>query len=195
MSYVRTAVVRRCVLTMPCIAPRAPAGTIPMSLVPRKDWVLKRHAIRPVGPDDPNTFFDKSAREWITMVFPSLNPSGRQSVTQLEKWLAKQNIDSHVAAIAESAAEARRHMSNPEDTLAIAEYMVSSHEGSLAVLQKVALPLEGTSMLCHTDTWVPFQAQQVYAIAFHEIVRQVSTHCVERGVLLARCVHALSHSH
>ena len=32
--------------------------------------------MRPPDADDVNTFFDKSAREWITMVFPSLNPSG-----------------------------------------------------------------------------------------------------------------------
>ena len=30
------------------------------------------------------------------------------------------------------------------------------------------------------------QAQVVYSVAFHEVVRQVSTHCIERGHLLAR---------
>ena len=51
-------------------------GNVPVSLVPRDQWVLRRSKVRPAGKEDPNTFFDKSAREWITMVFPSLNPSG-----------------------------------------------------------------------------------------------------------------------
>jgi len=88
-------------------------------------------------------------------------------VVQLEKWLASQNIDLQLKSVAEKSEAARQQSGNE---LAMAQYMMTTHEGSVGVLK---------------------QAQKVYAIAFHEIVRQVSTYCVERGVLLARFVSLL----
>lgn len=40
--------------------------------------------------------------------------------------------------------------------------------------------------LTHARANLHLQAQFLYSAAFNELVRQVSTHCVERGRLLAR---------
>ena len=99
--------------------------------------------------------YDPASNLWMTPVFPSRMPSGRSDVFMLEEWMKKE--------------------------LARA---VESLSGGGALSEAGDKPPEFAYLRdLNTESFKVFL--QVYETVMHELLRQVSVQCVERGFLLA----------
>jgi len=138
---------------------------IPPSRIPVQDHCTIRSPLpAPLG-SRLHTERDAKSQLWNTTLFPSLVPAGRQEVHFLEQWL-----DDTLAAF---------FASHRQPNAGANADAASSPAQRGAATGAAAQPTEPVKLLD-----VMSGVHQIYSIATHELVRQISANCVERGVLL-----------
>ena len=105
-------------------------------------------------------------RKWERTVFPSKVPAGRRDVQLLHAW-----VGDMVARLQQTAGKL------PEENM-LKEAQVLLH---------TILPSPHTPQLPYSTPHVTARRRQVlFSVAFHEMTRQVSVHCLERGHLMGK---------
>ena len=108
-----------------------------------------------------------ATRKWERTVFPSKVPAGRRDVQLLHAW-----VGDMVARLQQTAGKL------PEENM----------------LKEAQVLFTRPSSTHHTHTATPYsiprvtarRRQVLFSVAFHEVTRQVSVHCLERGHLMGK---------
>lgn len=151
---------------------------LPPSLIPAADEI--REAVPMPSPHADAADFDADARAWTAQVFPSRLPTGRNDVRLLQQWLDFRSVPTDASTA--SATDVSRAVADKEVRLAMGSDVPGEplpHVSDSKAEETYKASLEDLR-----------SAQFVCSAAFNEIVRQVSTGCVERGALLARIWHS-----
>ena len=133
---------------------------IPPSLVPPNLHITEESLTRPTDIDPSQTTWDGVSGSWHTVLFPVAKPSSRKDVKILQTWMEN--------ALAEQEQFYEAAMATATSENGGGETNASSHKDTPA--KKLLILANGT---------IP-----ILTMTINEIVRQVSTHCVEQGELL-----------
>ena len=132
----------------------------PPSIVPREYHVTDSVAAAPDGSGVYASEWHEQEGQWRVTIFPAQRPIGREQVGHLRTCL-NQMIEAQTNMSKARSPRLRNMMSGRSSTL-------------LDVLESDPLNVEGTYRQLHS----------IYAAGMHELARQVSANCAERGQLL-----------
>eukprot|EP00002_Diphylleia_rotans_P029699 TRINITY_DN6061_c0_g1_i2.p1 TRINITY_DN6061_c0_g1~~TRINITY_DN6061_c0_g1_i2.p1 ORF type:complete len:797 (+),score=136.64 TRINITY_DN6061_c0_g1_i2:62-2452(+) len=136
------------------------------SLIPDEYYIIKHHTVCPIHDENyPNRIVLKDG-VWQEILFPALRPTNRDQVKYLEKTMDKmtQRIVEEMHIFDQTINEQRQRAKEQPDS----QYEYDSSpliEGFVSLIEK---------------------EQRIYNTIFHELVRQVTVECYDRGLLLAK---------
>lgn len=130
---------------------------IPETIIPNEFHVVKHKGVAPIDIVDDKYVTAPSSHDKHLTVFPSMKPSGRQEALQLMQTMNNLLEKAGVKNY-------NNHIANVEDT--------------------DDQPCDSGKQIEELLTLVKSE-QKIYNIIFHEVIRQVSIECIERGNVLA----------
>jgi len=146
-------------------APSTHPSHVPASVIPDAFRIMiespfptrEPHFYSLFGEDD-NWSYNSATRQFEAVLFPSKVPAGRRDVLLLHAW-----VNDMIARLKQTQAGKQQQQQQQ--------------------LAGLAGPLPGAAV---DEEEMLKDAQLLFSVAFHEIIRQVSVHCLERGYLMGK---------
>ena len=166
--------------------PAAHPSNVPASVIPDAFRIMIESPFPTREPhfyslfdEDDNWSYDATTRQFKAVLFPSKVPAGRRDVLLLHAW-----VNDMVARLKKTQAGKQQAAAYGAGSAGPSFGGTGGGLGSLGGGMGGVGGVGGGPMMDEEE--MLHDAQLLFSVAFHEIIRQVSVHCLERGYLMGK---------